>query len=83
MTHPHHVIPMPVPTAKPVPSATTSSSGVPPEPVVVKLETSTVHVMGSFSKWLTLGLPANICVLPPTKLPGNRSQHSCPLCGDV
>ena len=74
---------MPVPTSKPAPSTTASSSGVPPEPVVVKPETSTVHVMGSFAEWLTLGLPADIHVLPPTKLPGNRSQHSCPLCGDV
>ena len=81
--HPHCIIPMPVSTSKPAPSATASSSGVPPEPVVVKLETSTVHVMGSFAEWLTLGLPADVRVPPPTKLPGNRSQHSCPLCGDV
>ena len=83
MTHPHHIIPRPVPTAKPAPSATASSSGAPPEPVVVKPKTTTLHVTGSFSEWLTLGLPTNICVLPCTKLPGNRSQHSCPLCGDV
>ena len=83
MTHPHCIIPTPVPTATPTPSTTASSSGVPPEPVVVKPETSTVHVMGSFSEWLTLGLPTNVHVPPPTKLPGNRSQHSCPLCGDV
>ena len=83
MTRPHHVTTTPAPTAKPAPSATASSSGVPPEPVVVKPETNTVHVMMSFSDWLTLGLPANIRVPPPTKLPVNRSQHSCPLCGDV
>ena len=55
----------------------------PPELVSVKPETTAVHVMGLFSNWLTLGLPANIWVPPPTKLPGNRSQHSCPLCGDI
>ena len=83
ITHPYHIISTPVSTAKPAPSATASSAGVPPEPVVVKLETSTVHVMGSFAEWLTLGLPFNVRVLLPTKLPGNRSQHSCPVCGDV
>ena len=55
----------------------------PPDLVLVKPETTTVHVMGSFSDWLTLGLLANIWVPLPTKLPGNRSQHSCPLCGDI
>ena len=84
MTCPHHATTSTLPATKPAPSATASLSGVPPpEPVLVKPKTTTVHVTGLFSDWLTLGLPANIWVPPPTKLPGNQSQHSCPLCGDV
>ena len=83
VTCPRCVTTTPIPVAKPAPSATVSSTGAPHEPVAVTLEMTTVHVMGSYTKWLTLGLPADIRVPPPTKLPGNRSQHSCPLCGDI
>ena len=83
LTHPCHIAPTPVPIEKPAPSATASSSGIPLEPLVVKPDTSTVHVTGSFAEWLTLGLPSDLCVLPPTKLPGNHSQCTCPLCGDI
>ena len=83
VTHPHRVTTTLMPAAKPAPSTTVSSTGAPHEPVVVKPETTTVHVAGSHAEWLTLGLPADIRVPLPTKLPGNRSQHSCPLCGDI
>ena len=83
VTCPCHVTTTPIPAAKPAPSATVSSTKAPHEPVAVKPETTMVHVMGSFTEWLTLGLHADIQVPPPTKLPGNRSQHSCPLCGDI
>ena len=83
LTHPHHVIPTPIPVDKPALSATASSSGITPEPLVVKPDTSTIHVTRSFAEWLTLGLPSDVHMPLPTKLPGNRSQHSCPLCGDI
>ena len=83
VTHPHHVTTTPMPAAKPAPSATVSSTGAPHEPIAVKLEMTMVHVTGSYAKWLTLGLPTDIWVPPPTKLPGNRSQHSCPFCVDI
>ena len=83
VTHPHCVTTTPTPAAKPAPSAMVSSTGAPHEPVAIKLEVMTVHVMGSYTEWLTLGLPADIWVPPLTKLPGNRSQHSCPLCADI
>ena len=65
------------------PSTMAMASGAPQEPLVVKLETTTVNVMSSYSEWLTLGLPIDLCIPPPTKLLGNRSQHVCLLCGDV
>ena len=71
LTHPHRITPAPVPSEKPAPSVTASSSGVPLEPLVVKPKTMTVHVTGSFSEWLTLGLPADLRVPPLTKLPRN------------
>ena len=93
LTHPHRITPVAVPSERitpvavpserPAPSATASSSGVPPEPLIIKPKTTTVHVTGLYSEWLTLGLPANLCVLPPTKLPGNQSQHTCLLCRDI
>ena len=79
MTHPHHVTTTPILAA---PSAMASSTGAPHEHVVVRPEI-TMHVMGPYAEWLTLGLPADIWVPPLTKLPGNRSQHLCPLCGDI
>ena len=57
--------------------------GAPHEPFAVKQEVTFVHITGAYTEWLTLGLPVDICVPPPTKLPGNRSQHSCPICGDI
>ena len=57
--------------------------GCSPKPVVVKLDTSTVHITGSFAEWLTLGLPSDVHIPLPTNLPGNQSQHCCPLCGDI
>ena len=83
MTCPHHVTTTILPAAKPAPSSTTSSTGAPHEPVAVKPEMTTMHVMGAYTDWLTLGLPANIWVPLPTKLPGNRSQHSCLICADI
>ena len=83
MTCPCCVTTTPMPAAKPAPSATVSSTGAPHESVAVKLETTMVHVKGSYAEWLTLGLPADIWVPPLTKLPGNRSQHSSPLCGEI
>ena len=83
LTCPHRITPAPVPSEKPAPSATASLSGVPLEPLVVKPKTMTVHVTGSFSEWLTLGLPADLHMPPLTKLPGNRSQHTCLLCRDI
>ena len=79
LTRPHKV----TPSARPAPSATATASGEPQEPLVVKPETSTVNVTSSYSEWLTLGLPLDLRVPPPTKLPGNCSQHICPLCGDI
>ena len=83
LTCPHHIAPAPVPIEKPAPSTTALSSGIPLEPLLVKPDTSTVHVTGSFAEWLMLGLPSDLPVLLPTKLPGNHSQHTCPLCGDI
>ena len=83
LTCPHRIVPAPVPLEKPAPSAMASSSGVPAEPLVVKPNTMTVHITGSFAEWLTLGLPADLCMLPPTKLPRNCSQHTCPFYGDI
>ena len=80
---PHRVTPVTVPSEKPAPSAMAMLSGVPLEPLVIKPDTTTVHVMGSYSEWLTLGLPTDFHVPPPTKLPGNWSQHVWPLCGDI
>ena len=82
-TCPHKVTPVAVPSMKQAPSAMATSSGAPQEPLSVKLETTTENVTGSYSEWLTLGLPIDLCVPPPTKLLGNRSQHVCPLCGDI
>ena len=82
-TAPCRIVPVPVPLEKPAPSATASSSGMPPEPLMVKPNTTTVHVTGSFAEWITLGLPADLCMLLPIKLPRNHSQHTCPLCGDI
>ena len=65
------ITPVAVPSEKPAPNAAALSSDVPLEPLVIKPETMTVHVTGSFSEWLTLGLPADLHVPPPTKLPGN------------
>ena len=79
LTCPHKV----TPSVGPAPSATAMASGAPQEPLVVKPETTTVNVMSLYSEWLTLGLPIDLCILPPTKLPGNCSQHVCPLCGDI
>ena len=83
MTCPCRVTTTTLPAAKPAPSATASSTGAPHEPVAVKPEVTTVHVTGPYTEWLTLGLPADIRVPLPTKLPGNRSQHSCPICADI
>ena len=70
-------------SARLAPSTTATASGEPQEPLVVKPETTTVNVMSSYSEWLTLGLPIDLRVLPPTKLPGNHTQHVCPFCGDI
>ena len=78
-----HVTTTTLPAAHPTPSATASSTGAPHEPVAVKPEVTMVHVMGAYTEWLTLGLPADIQVPPPTKLLGNRSQHSCLICVDI
>ena len=83
VTCPHCVTTTTLPAAKPAPSATASSTGAPHEPVAVKPEVTTVHVMGAYTKWLTLGLPVDIWVPLPTKLPGNRSQHSFLICADI
>ena len=83
LTCPRQIVPEPVPLEKLAPSATASSSGVPPESLVVKPDTTTVHITSSFTEWLTLGLPVDLHVPPPIKLPGNCSQHTCPLCGDI
>ena len=69
--------------AKPAPSVTVSSTGALHKPVAVKPEVTLVHITGAYTEWLTLGLPVDIWVPPPTKLLGNRSQHSCPICGDI
>ena len=83
ITHPLKVTPISVPSMKPAPSAMAMPSGAPQEPLVVKPETTTVNVTSSYSEWLTLGLPIDLCVPPPTKLPENQSQHICSLCGDI
>ena len=83
VTHPHCTAATTTFAARPAPSATVSSTRAPQEPIVVKPEVTLVHVTGAYTDWLTLGLPADICVPPPMKLPGNRSQHSSPLCGDT
>ena len=83
VTCPHHAAATTTFAARPVPSATVSSIGAPQEPITVKPEVTLVHVTGAYTDWLTLGLPADVHVPPPTKLPGNRSQHSCPICGDI
>ena len=83
LTCPHKVTLVAVPSTKPAPCATATSSGVPQEPLVIKLETTTVNVTGSYSEWLTLGLPVDLHVPPPNKLLGNQSQHIFPLCGDI
>ena len=83
MTRPHHVTTTTIPVAKSAPSVTVSSTGAPHEPVAVKLKVTMVHVMGAYTEWLTLGLPVDTWVPPATKLLGNRSQHSCPICGDI
>ena len=83
LTCPHRVTLVAVPSKKPAPSAMATSSSVPPEPLVIKPDTTMVHVTGSYSEWLTLGLPTDLRVPPPTKLLGNWSQHVCPLCGDI
>ena len=83
LIHPCRVTPVTVPSEKLAPSAMAISSGMPLEPLDVKPDTTTVHVMGSYSEWLTLGLPTDLRVPPPTKLLENQSQHVCPLCGDI
>ena len=65
------ITPVAVPSERPAPSATALSSGVPPEPLIIKPETTIVHVTGSYLEWLTLRLPANLRVPPLTKLLGN------------
>ena len=52
------------------PSATVSSTRTPHEPIAVKPEVTLVHITGAYTEWLTLGLPVDICVPPPTKLLG-------------
>ena len=76
--HPCHAAATTTFTARPAPSATVSSTWAPQIPITVKLEVTLVHITGAYTDWLTLGLPADICIPPPMKLPGNRSQHSCP-----
>ena len=83
ITCPCKVTPISVPSTQPAPSTTAMASGAPQEPLVVKPETTTVNVTSPYSEWLTLGLPIDLHILPPTKLPGNWSQHICPLCGDI
>ena len=60
MTCPCWVTTTTIPAAHPTPSATASSTGAPHEPGAVKPEVTTVHVTGAYTKWLTLGLPADI-----------------------
>ena len=83
MIHTHCAAATTTIAARPAPSATVSSTGAPQEPMAVKPEVILVHVTGAYTDWLTLDLPADVHVPPPMKLPGNRSQHSCPLCGDI
>ena len=80
---PHHAAATTPFATRPAPSATVSSTGVPQESTAVKPELTLVHITGAYTDLLTLGLPADVCVPSPTKLLGNRSQHSCPLCGDI
>ena len=83
MTCPHHAAATTTLAAKPAPSATVSSTGALHKPIAVKPEVTLVHITGAYTEWLTLGLPVDIQVPAPTKLPGNRSQHSCPICGNI
>ena len=83
MTCPCQVATTMIPAAKPRLSAMASSTGASHEPVAIKPEVTMVHVTGAYTEWLTLGLPADIWVPLPTKLTGNRSQHSCPICVDI
>ena len=53
MTCPHQVTTTTISAAKPAPSAMASSTGAPHEPVAIKPEVTTVHVMGAYTKWLT------------------------------
>ena len=83
MTHPCHAAATTTFAARTAPSATVSSTRAPQEPIAVKPEVTLIHITGAYMDWLTLGLPADVCVPPPMKLPGNRSQHSCPICGYI
>ena len=83
VTRPHCAAATTTFAARTAPSATVSSTRAPLEPITVKPEVTLVHVTWAYTDWLTLGLPADVCVPPPTKLLGNRSQHSCPICGDI
>ena len=83
VTRPCHAAATTTFAARPIPSATVSSTGAPQVPITVKPEVTLVHITGAYMDWLTLGLPADVHVPPPTKLPGNRSQHSCPICRDI
>ena len=89
LTHPHRVIPIAMSSKKLAPSATVMSSGMPLEPLgMLSLTQHTVHVTGSYSEWLTLGLPTDLhgCHhLPNSRgIGANMSAHSvetlkCPL----
>ena len=81
MTCPCHAAATTTLSARPAPSATISSTSAPHEPIAVKPEVTLGHVTGAYTERLTLGLPVDIHVPPPTKLPGNWSQHSCPSVG--
>ena len=83
VTHPHCAAATTTFAARPATSATVSSTGVPQEPIAVKPEVTLVHVTETYMDWLTLDFPADVCVPPPMKLLGNRSQHSCPIYGDI
>ena len=66
VTHPHRAAATTTFAARRAPSATVSSTGAPQEPIAVKPEVTLVHVTGSYMDWLTLGLPADVHVPPPT-----------------
>ena len=83
VTHIHHAAATTTFAARTAPSATVSSTGAPQEPIAVKSEVTLVHITGAYTDWLTLGFSADVHVPPPTKLLGNRSQHSCPIYGDI